>query len=162
MKKVFALIACTVIGITSASALEFGVGGTVGARWPAGIVGSAYGGVYEYNNFDIGKFAVGVDVGYLSRVEGILFVGVYGQYNFTFSGAPGLSLYPKLGADFALLLTDFGVDAYGGVGVSYNFENLIGFGLVARAEVLFDAYIGFLGTVNFGPRVNIGVGYKLF
>jgi hypothetical protein len=161
MKKVFALIACAIIGITSVSALEFGVGGVFGYRKAKSYAGG-YGGVYEYNNFDIGKFTVGIDAGYLNRWEGILFVGLYGQYNFTFNRAPGLSVYPKLGADFSLLFEEFGVDAYAGAGVSYNFANLIGFGLVARAEVLFNTYIGFRGSINVGPRVNIGVGYKFF
>jgi hypothetical protein len=167
------LIGALTIGSASALTFEAGVGGhggyegyVAGKFWGAADVsgyGYGYGGAYAYTNIGFGAFELGVDVGYQSKFTGILFAGVSGAYDFTL--APGLFIYPKVGVDFSFLF-DIGLDILAGVGVSYNFRQLLGLGLVLRAEVLFDAYIGFGGllfsggAVSLGPQFRVAAGYK--
>jgi hypothetical protein len=164
MKKVFALIACAVIGITSASALSFKVGVTgdyvgwatlgSGSGFHSGGGGTAF---FElpYVGFEVGY----IGTGYIAGLE----AGVYGYIPFTL--APGLSLYPKAGVDALIafgILTGLGLDVTAGVGVEYNFSKLLGLGLFVRAEALVDALIVIVPNfgVALGPRVKFGIGYQ--
>ncbi|GHT64583.1 hypothetical protein FACS1894110_04510 [Spirochaetia bacterium] len=156
MKKVFlAAVICIAMGVSAVSAVEVGLGGGGGFNLP---LPGGYGDVYAYALFPIKDFDIGVNFGYQSKLDSMLFAGASGQYNFKFAGVPGLALYPKVGIDFGFIIT-FGVDITAGGGVSYNFKDLIGFGLVVRGEVLFDLHMGFPLLIGVGPKFQGTIGF---
>ncbi|GHU99272.1 hypothetical protein FACS189483_08330 [Spirochaetia bacterium] len=173
-KTVIIAVLLSALTIGSVSATETGVGGLFGyegyvagkflGSGDASGAGYSYGGAFAYTNIPFGNFELGIEVGYQSKFTGILFAGLYGLYNFEL--VEGLAVYPKLGADFSLLL-DMGLDIQAGAGISYDFTKLLGLGVVVRFEVLFDTYIGFggnffdPGAIALGPKFNLAVGYKL-
>jgi hypothetical protein len=128
------------------------------------------GGGYVFAEIPYAGVEIGVeglatsDSALIVNQKAYVYAGVYGKFPFFLM--PGLSIFPKLGVNVALHFNEFYAitDIVAGVGVDYNFDTLLGFGLFVRAEALLDALIEqeVIGRydLEFGTRIRLAVGYR--